>query len=82
MKGYRTALGDSGALVAYKGEGHHYVAGVFFARRLSEDGGQVEAVYTPAPDIVKALKTARRPISHFWGTHEDHQRPATDDGDD
>ncbi len=49
---------------------------------LAEDGEQVESVYTPATDIVKALNTARCPISHFWGTHEDHQSPSTDAGDD
>lgn len=82
MEGYRTQLGDSGALVAYKGEGHHYIAGVFFALRPSLDGRSVDSVYTPATDILKALTTAKRPISHFWGTYEDNWRPATDDGDD
>lgn len=82
MERYRTQPGDSGALVAYKGEGHHYIAGVFFASRVWPDGLRVDSVYTPATHILKALKTAKHPISHFWGTHADHQNPSTNDGDD
>ena len=81
MDRHSTQLGDSGALVAYKGEGHHYIAGVFFAIRAWADG-RVDSIYTPATHIMKALKTAKHPISHFWGTHADHQNPSTNDGDD
>ncbi len=78
MGNYRTQPGDSGALVAYKGEGHHYSAGVQFAKNYGAD--QIGTAYTPADHILRALRYAEKPISHFWGTSSDRRRPATDNG--
>ena len=78
MDKYLSQKGDSGALVAYKGEGHHYIAGVQFAITWENNG----VIYTPADDILRALKNASKPISHYWGTSQSKWRPATDDGDD
>ena len=80
MDHYRTRLGDSGSLVAYKGEGSHYIAGVQFAAKIT--GDQDGTFYTPADHILRALRDVGRPISHFWGTYPDYRRPATDDGSD
>jgi hypothetical protein len=78
---YGAQGGDSGALVAYKGEGHHYIAGVFYAFKVVNDV-PTTSWYTPADKIIRALKSADKPISHYWGTHDGYRRPATDDGDD
>ena len=51
MGNYRTQSGDSGALVAYKGEGHHYSAGVQFAKNYGAD--QIGTAY-PKGDVCKA----------------------------
>jgi hypothetical protein len=80
MDNYRTVQGDSGALVAYKGEGAHYLAGVQFASKITDD--LVGTFYTPIEHVEEALRRAGRPISHFWGTYPGYRRPATDDGSD
>lgn len=80
MLNLRTQPGDSGSLVAYKGEGKHYIAGVLFG--FGTVNGQPRSIYTPADHVLRALTTAGRAVSNFWGTYPDYQRPATDDGDD
>ena len=76
----RSQPGDSGSLIAYKGEGKHYIAGILFA--FGTQNGQPLSIYTPAVDALRALRTASRAVSNFWGTYSDYQRPSTDDGDD
>lgn len=78
---YRTVPGDSGAMVAYKGEGHHYIAGVVVGGSFETDDTTVTA-YIPADSIIDALDQADQGVSYYWGTDEAKWGPATDDGDD
>ena len=75
---YDTLSGDSGAMVAYKGEGHHRIAGMVVGGGTV--GGTTE--YVPASHIKEAFRRAGHAFSHYWGTDDDKWRPATDDGDD
>ncbi len=78
LMNYRTRPGDSGATVAYKGEGHHDIAGMVV-------GGTEDTeitYYIPANSISDALSRVDRGVSYYWGTAEAKWRPATDDGDD
>lgn len=61
--------GDSGALIAYDGTGERHVAGVVFA-------GTTQAYFTKAFDIQSAFINADKPFHYFWGTKENHRRPA------
>ena len=76
---YGAQGGDSGALVAYKGEGKHYIAGVFYALKIINDVPS-GSWYAPADKIMEALREAERPISHYWGTYENQWRLATNSG--
>ena len=76
---YPVQHGDSGALVAYKGEGKHYIAGVFYAFK-TVNNVPTGSWYAPSDKIMEALREAERPISHYWGTYEDQWRLATDRG--
>ena len=75
---YDTLAGDSGAMVAYKGEGHHRIAGMVVGGGVV--GGTTE--YIPASHIKEAFRRADHGFSHYWGTDDTKWRPATDDGDD
>ena len=75
---YDTTYGDSGALVAYKGEGEHRIAGIVVGGDLVYG----TTSYVPAANAKEALRRAGHTFSHYWGTYEEKWRPATDDGDD
>lgn len=65
--------GDSGALVTQKGTGNRDVVGMIFAK----DTGSTDTYIIPGEDIKSAFSSAGKPFSHYWGTMQAYDEPAT-----
>lgn len=70
--------GDSGALIAYDGTGERHVAGVLFAGRFdAQNKPIVGSHFTKAFDIQSAFINAGKGFHYYWGTKDNHRRPAS-----